>query len=768
MRGFDGRRGRAALLLCAIALAACTAENDDATAKEVGADAAAGGAGGGGGGGGGGGALNPLGDGDDDGVLNGIDNCPRAANHDQSDADGDGPGDVCDNCPSAANADQADEDADGKGDLCDDDDSDRDGVIDREDICPAHADPRQSDGDNDGIGDACDNCPVDANFSQADADRDGIGDACEDPNDGDGDGVPNEGDNCAEAANRDQADEDNDGRGDACDNCPATANFSQADGDGDGVGDACENLDRDGDGVADGMDVCPTARDPEQADEDGDGVGDACDNCPEVANRDQVDADRDGNGDACSGPGPADRDRDGVPDARDNCPGDANPDQADGDGDGVGDACAGEPPPPADGDGDGVPDARDNCPATANRDQADADRDGRGDACDAPDAGEVRIELTWAGDADLDLHLLNPQGRWFDSTSDLYWHNKAPAWGQPGLGEDSVAPGTPEVIQLRNAGRGRYLVGVTFFNTIREGTRPEARVTVTCGGARQGFGPQALSRPTAQAPGDLWQVAWITLPDCTVEVVPAASRVATVQCQAGGGCDRCDQCLTGPCHDRSCPGGTCDPVSGRCDDPCAEVECPRGQACNPEDGRCLATGRGLCEPCESDVQCTAEGTDACLVNLRAENDYFCSKPCGDAQPCPAGYECLPVDNAGTSYCIHERLTCVDRCAGVRCPAGQTCDVFTGACRQPGCQTNDDCPLAEWCGRVDQACHPTGQGNTAVGGECQRDAECARGSLCGELGRCAVPCDNEMDCGGLFPFCLPAQNDPNRQTCISFF
>jgi hypothetical protein len=114
------------------------------------------------------------------------------------------------------------------------------------------------------------------------------------------------------------------------------------------------------------------------------------------------------------------------------------------------------------------------------------------------------------------------------------------------------------------------------------------------------------------------------------------------------------------------------------------------------------------------------------------------------------------------------LTCVDRCRDVRCPAGQECDVFTGACREPGCDTNDQCAAAQWCGRVDHQCHPTGSGNVQVGQACQRDAECVRGTLCGDTGRCEVPCDVNEDCGGLIPFCVPGQTDPNRQTCIQLF
>ena len=87
-------------------------------------------------------------DGDGDGVLDSLDNCPEDFNSLQEDFDGDLIGDHCDtdddndtiideddNCPLMANAEQADFDADSAGDVCDDDD-DNDGVPDNQDADP--------------------------------------------------------------------------------------------------------------------------------------------------------------------------------------------------------------------------------------------------------------------------------------------------------------------------------------------------------------------------------------------------------------------------------------------------------------------------------------------------------------------------------------------------------------------------------------------------------------------------------------------------------
>ena len=187
-------------------------------------------------------------DSDNDGIVDGLDNCPGIANASQQDLDFDGIGDLCDNCPTVQNQNQVDTDADNRGDACDN--------------CPTVSNPLQENADGDLQGDACD--------------------ACAGSEDLDSDGICSDIDNCLSIANPDQADSDSDGIGDVCDACPL-----------DNVNDV------DGDGVCGNIDNCPSIANFSQADVDSDGVGDLCDNCPNVPNPGQEDTNNNGVGDPC-------------------------------------------------------------------------------------------------------------------------------------------------------------------------------------------------------------------------------------------------------------------------------------------------------------------------------------------------------------------------------------------------------------------------------------------------------------------------------------
>ena len=148
-----------------------------------------------------------AGDSDGDGIDDGADDCPYAADPDQADRDHDGAGDLCDNCPDVPNPTQHDLDRDGAGDACDDD-IDGDGVANGVDVCPASYVPGRAldavgaggggDADGDGVPDDCDACPHDP------------------ANDADHDGLCGDHDNCPAAFNPMQADANADGAGDAC------------------------------------------------------------------------------------------------------------------------------------------------------------------------------------------------------------------------------------------------------------------------------------------------------------------------------------------------------------------------------------------------------------------------------------------------------------------------------------------------------------------------------------------------------------------------
>jgi len=246
-------------------------------------------------------ATCPTADGDSDGVLNILDNCPSDANPDQADGDYDSRGDACDNCDYDTNEDQLNTDGDSMGNVCDPDD-DNDGVPDLSDTCPLVSNPGQTNGDGDTVGDACDNCPTVTNQNQANGDADTLGDAC--------------------------------------DNCPTFANQNQLDTDGDGQGDACDG-DDDNDGVIDFKDGAPACQVDVDCDNDGicDGPVDQSDSAPGAPP-----------GGCVAGP--------------DNCPIDPNPpedcdgnpttpdEQCDLDGDDIGDVCD------LDTDGDGLPNAQ--------------------------------------------------------------------------------------------------------------------------------------------------------------------------------------------------------------------------------------------------------------------------------------------------------------------------------------------------------------------------------------------------------------------------
>lgn len=144
---------------------------------------------------------------------------------------------------------------------------------------------------------------------------------------------------------------------------------------------------------------------------------------------------------------------------------------------------------------------------------------------------DLHIELTWktpndanpldsgfGGAADLDLHLLHPNGCWEDRRWDCHFRSISPDWGDVGRDDDNptshidvTGPSGPERVEFNSPEVGRvYRVGVHYFNDHGFGSSvATVRVYV--------FGELVFDETrTLEGTGQMWEVATVAWPSAAV------------------------------------------------------------------------------------------------------------------------------------------------------------------------------------------------------------------------------------------------------------
>lgn len=166
----------------------------------------------------------------------------------------------------------------------------------------------------------------------------------------------------------------------------------------------------------------------------------------------------------------------------------------------------------------------------------------------------------------------------------------------------------------------------------------------------------------------------------------------------------------------------CIPETRTCVDRCSDVTCDEPQYCDPLTGDCVDPAP-YCETCSADYQCGVDNpcvglqggscitTADCPSGEQCSTDgvclsFHCSVPCDpdstDLDQCPEEAACIRT-GAEEGLCIPYRGTCRERCAGVTCEDGFTCDDRSGECVESLYGICDNCPTNAECGGYDDLC-----------------------------------------------------------------
>ena len=277
-------------------------------------------------------------------------------------------------------------------------------------------------------------------------------------------------------------------------------------------------------------------------------------------------------------------------------------------------------------------------------------------------------------------------------------------------------------------------------------------------------GGQSCNTDTGQCEcpsGEVFYENQCQAPSCKNDAVKCSGN--TPVCADNGKCVECISAENCGANE-ICSGNTCQTV-----DRCKDVSCTGGKSCNPDNGICICPSgkidnNGTCET----PNCANGGTTCKGSTPQCTTDGRCVECIKDGDCSGAGEKCLSN-------------TCqtVDRCAGVNCSGGKTCNPDNGICICPSgkidnngtceapnctnggvtcsgvnsvcntstkqcvqCTANSHCSGGKTCQSNSCSC-PSSKPYTTTGGvcvECTSDSHCSGSKECNENHQCILPAD----------------------------